>query len=77
MGYYSSFVVKLWVHDDRRMIKGHVQHVGTQESRHFLTFDKMVEFMLDHLDPPPNHWAEPQEDIGLSALAQDWETSHE
>ena len=77
MGYYSSFVVKLWVKDDQSLIKGHVQHVGTQEGRHFLTFDKMMEFMLDHLNPPPNDWPGPGDEIGLSTLAQDWETSHE
>ena len=76
MGYYSSFVVKIWVGDDQRMIRGHVQHVSTQESIYFLTLDKMVEFMMNHLNRPPNHWAQ-QEETGLSIVAKDRETLDE
>ena len=77
MGYYSSFVVKVWVTDDRKMSRGYIQHVGTQETMHFLTFDKMVEFVLNHLNPPQNHWAEREEGIGLSAPAREREESDE
>ena len=71
MGYYSSFVVKVWVDEGEKMTRGYIQHVGTQESMHFLTFDKMVAFIKSHLGPPPNHYAESEEGISLSLLAQD------
>ena len=35
MGYYNSFVVKIWTEDGRNLTRGYVQHVGTQESIHF------------------------------------------
>lgn len=53
MGFYSSFVVRIWVDDDLKMQRGHVQHVGTQESISFLTLDKMHAFMMNHLNSPP------------------------
>ena len=53
-GYYSSFVVKIWVNEgnDAGMLRGQIHHVGTQESAHFLNFDKMMEFIMSHLNPP-------------------------
>ncbi len=77
MGYYSSFVVKVWVNTDGKMSRGQVQHVSTRESMHFLTFDKMVAFINSHLEPPLNHWAEQEEGADLSMVAQDAETSDE
>jgi len=46
MGYYSSFVVKIWADDDGKMSRGYVQHVSTEESMHFLTLDQMVAFSV-------------------------------
>jgi hypothetical protein len=54
MGFYSSFVVKIWVDDDGRMRRGYVQHVGTQDGAHFLTLDKMHSFMMNHLLEAPS-----------------------
>ena len=71
MGYYSSFVVKIWVDENEGVSRGYVQHVGTQEAMYFLTLDKMVTFIMNHLDPPPSHCAEPEEKISLSVLTQD------
>lgn len=62
MGYYSSFVVKVWVDDDLKMKRGYVQHVGANTTMHFLSFDKMVEFMLAHLGPNQNHGADVEAD---------------
>lgn len=53
MGFYSSFVVKIWVDDHGKMRRGYVQHVGTQDSAHFLTLDKMHSFMMNHLLEAP------------------------
>lgn len=50
MGYYNSFVVKIWTEDGRNLTRGYVQHVGTQESIHFADLKKMTDFMLSHLD---------------------------
>jgi hypothetical protein len=77
MGYYSSFVVKVWVDNDQNMSRGYIQHVGTQETMHFLGFDKMLEFIDGHLNPPPNHWVGPEEGTGLSKVAQDREMPDE
>jgi len=51
MGHYSSFVVKIWVGEDGRMVRGYVQHVGTQEVAHFADTSKMLAFMEAHLEP--------------------------
>jgi len=56
MSYYSSFVVKVWVGDDQKMLRGYIQHVGTQDGLHFLSVDKMLSFMTGHLSPPPEQW---------------------
>lgn len=71
MGYYSSFVVKVWVGDDQKMIRGYVQHVGTQEAMHFLTFDKMAAFVMSHLNPPASHLPGQDEGVGVRMLGHD------
>jgi hypothetical protein len=60
MAYYSSFVVKIWVGDQRQMIRGYVRHVGTQKSMYFLTPDAMVSFMMNNLNSTADHmdWSE-------------------
>lgn len=77
MGYYSSFVVKIWVDENEGVSRGYIQHVSTQEDVYFLTLDKMVTFIVNHLGPPPNHCAEPEERISLSALSQDEKDPYE
>ena len=52
MSHYSSFVVKLWVDDHHRVVRGCIQHVSTQDSAYFVTLDKMLAFMMDHLHGP-------------------------
>ncbi len=61
MGYYSTFVVRIWVDNDQRMRRGYVQHVATQEAAHFVTFDKMEEFVLSHLSPPQDKTCDEEE----------------
>jgi hypothetical protein len=58
MGFYSSFVVKLWLDDDGKIIWGQIKHVDTQESIHFRSLDKMLLFMEEHQIPPANGFAE-------------------
>lgn len=58
MGHYSTFVVRIWVDSDQRMSRGYVQHVATQKAVHFVTFDKMEEFILRNLNPPQDDTCE-------------------
>ena len=53
MGYYNTFVVKIWCNDCGKMIRGHIQHVGSQEHAYFLNNTSMTDFMASHLNPPP------------------------
>ena len=52
MGYYNSFVVKIWIDDQGGKFRGHVQHVSSQDSTHFIDPTKMWEFIANHLTPP-------------------------
>jgi hypothetical protein len=51
MGYYNSFVVRIWAGEPEGTMRGHIQHVSTQEGTHFLNLDKMVDFIIAHLNP--------------------------
>ncbi len=50
MGYYNSFLVKVWTEDGEKLLRGYIQHVGTEEDMHFLTWEKMVDFILTHIN---------------------------
>jgi hypothetical protein len=50
MGYYNSFVVKIWTEDGQNLARGYIQHVGTQEGIYFADWERMTKFMLSHLD---------------------------
>ena len=67
MGFYTSFVVKIWVDDDGRMKRGFIQHVGTQDSAYFVTLDKMLAFMMDHLHGPTSGFGG---DLSVQLMAQ-------
>ena len=49
MGHYNSFLVRVWTEDGKSIVRGYIQHVGSQEDIHFRNLDKMVGFMIDHL----------------------------
>ena len=51
MSHYSSFIVRIWVGEDGRMVRGYVQHVATQEAAHFVDISKMLAFIEAHLQP--------------------------
>lgn len=72
MSYYSSFVVKLWVDDDHRVARGYIQHVGTRDSVYFVTLDKMLAFMMHHLQSPVSDWGG---DLSVHLMAQLGESS--
>ena len=52
MGYYNTFVVKIWCNDYGEMIRGYVQHVSSQEQSYFLNNESMNDFIMGHLAPP-------------------------
>jgi hypothetical protein len=54
MGHYSSFVVRIWVDSGGAMSRGQIQHVASRETAHFLTIEKMTEFMVSHLGAGQN-----------------------
>ena len=49
MGHYNSFLVRVWTEDGENIVRGYIQHVGSQENMHFRNLEKMVGFMLNHL----------------------------
>jgi hypothetical protein len=52
MGHYNSFIVRIWNDKSENLIRGYIQHVGTEEVVHFINWDKMVNFIINHLDLP-------------------------
>ncbi len=58
MGYYTTFVVRIWCQGTGELNKGYVQHVGTQEQRYFSGIDDLMGFIQSHLSPP-------SDDIGM------------
>lgn len=69
MGHYDSFVVRIWTREVEGTLRGHIQHVSTQESVSFSNLDKMVDFIMSHLRTPGNHLAEGHR---VDKLSQDW-----
>jgi hypothetical protein len=55
--YYNTFVVKI-SNDDAGKLRGHIQHVATQEQRYFASFTNMNKFITEHLQPPSNDLAD-------------------
>ena len=55
MGYYNSFVVKIWTEDGQNLTRGSIQHVGTQESIYFADWEKVLDFISKHLSWQINH----------------------
>ena len=50
MGHYNSFLIRIWTDNGQNLVRGYIQHVGTEEVVHFMDWNKMVDFMTDHLD---------------------------
>ena len=50
MGYYNSFLVKVWTEDGENLLRGYIQHVGTEEDIYFLKLENMVDFILAHIN---------------------------
>ena len=53
-GYYNTFVVKIWCDETEGIMRGHIQHVTTQEYTYFLSLENMTNFIVSHLSPLPS-----------------------
>ena len=57
VGYYNTFVVKIWCDDSGEMIRGHVQRVtSTKEHIYFSSLEDLTDFIVRHLDLSPNNY---------------------
>ena len=54
MAYYISFVVRIRESESDNIVRGHIQHVSTQEGQYFSDVENMVQFIMSHLNPPTN-----------------------
>ena len=55
MGYYNTFVVKIWCDDHGEMVRGHIQHVSSQEYAHFSSLENMTDLLVSHLGSPSSN----------------------
>lgn len=69
MGYYNSFVLKIWTDEQERKVRGHILHVSSQEGVYFLNVDKMVDFIMAHLQPPSDSALENEENEIVDNIA--------
>ena len=71
MGYYNTFVVKVWCDDHEEMVRGHVQHVSSQEHAYFSNLENMTDFVVNHLGfAPSNLTVQDKRRNRLSLLAE-------
>ncbi len=66
MGYYNTFVVKIWCNEAEGIMRGHIQHVTARDYEYFLSLDSMTSFIVRHLGPPAHDSV--TQDTGGSAL---------
>ena len=52
VGYYNTFVVKIWCNDHGQMARGHVQHVSSKDYIYFLGLNDMNDFIISHVKLP-------------------------
>ena len=67
-GYYNTFVVKIWCDEDEGIMRGHIQHVSTQEQTYFLNLESVIDFIAGHLSSPPNGSVTKDKTLGVSLL---------
>jgi hypothetical protein len=51
-GSYDTFIVKIWRAEG--VMRGRIEHVGTQEYTYFLRLDKMIDFIKSRHSPAVN-----------------------
>lgn len=70
MGYYNTFVVRIWCNDSDELSRGEVQHVTTKQQRYFLDIADMTDFILSHLKPPTHDSGTGNPILGEQKLAE-------
>ena len=68
-GYYSSFLVKIWV-EDGKIMRGRIQHVATHESAYFSDLGQMLEFLMSHCNITAKNGVELADGEGSTARCQ-------
>lgn len=51
-GYYDTFIVKIWRAEG--VMRGRIEHVGSQEYTYFLRLEKMIDFIKSRHSPAAN-----------------------
>jgi hypothetical protein len=75
VGYYNSFVVRVWS-DGQGQLRGRIEHVLTQDSSTFSDPSAVVEFIRTHLAPPPSYIPDPvKERLDENGTPEKGETS--
>jgi len=71
VGYYNTFVVKVWCNNGGEMIRGHIQHISTQGYMYFSNLEDTVDFITSHLGRlPDNSVTQDKMHDGLTLLAE-------
>ena len=52
VGYYNTFVVRIWCNDSGEATRGYVQHVNTKEQRYFSDVAELIYFIRGQFSPP-------------------------
>ena len=52
MGYYNSFIIRIWF-DDKGEMRGRIEHVLGREKADFVDLSAIGRFIRQHLAPPP------------------------
>jgi len=64
MGYYNTFIVRIWTDDGLSPSRGHIKHVGTGDCIWFTYLKQMNVFIANHLAPPCEPSREMKEGTG-------------
>jgi hypothetical protein len=49
MGYYRTFIVKIWCDDTGELNRGYVWNAGTNNKKYFMNIEDLTGFMLSNL----------------------------
>ena len=65
MGYYNTFVVRIWCDEAGELNKGYVQHIYSQEQRYFIDMEDLKDFIFTHLSPPTDDLRISNQTLGM------------
>jgi hypothetical protein len=58
MGYYNSFIVRVWA-DGQGRLHGNIEHVASKDNLAFIDLQAVVAFMRGRLAPPASELDQP------------------